>query len=68
MPAFALRHAVIFTVDQKNRVIADGTLVVEDGIITRLGDAREVVIPEGCEVIDAQGQALLPGLVDCHSH
>ena len=68
MSSFALCHAAIFTVDPANRVIADGALVVEDGVIRQVGDIKEVTIPEGVEVIDAGGHALLPGLIDCHSH
>jgi len=68
MSSFAIRHAAIFTVDPRDRVIPAGTLVVQDGIITRIGDDREVNIPEDCQVIDARGHALLPGLIDCHSH
>tara|TARA_R110002074_G_scaffold108382_6_gene233950 strand:+ start:78 stop:1424 length:1347 start_codon:yes stop_codon:yes gene_type:complete len=68
MSSFAIRHAAIFTVDPRDRVVPAGTLVVQDGIITQIGDDREVNIPEGCEVIDARGHALLPGLIDSHSH
>lgn len=68
MTGFAIQHAAIFTVDPHNRVIVDGTLVVEDGVITQVGPSQEVSVPPGCEVIDARGKALLPGLVDCHSH
>lgn len=68
MPSFAIRHAAIFTVDPQNRVIPDGALVVQDGVITQVGNNREVTVPEGVEVIDARGHALLPGLIDCHSH
>ncbi|QSP95353.1 amidohydrolase [Marinobacter salinisoli] len=68
MSSFAIRHAAVFTVDPNNRVIPDGTVVVENGVITQVGDDREVTIPEGCEIIDGHGHALMPGLVDCHSH
>lgn len=68
MPSFAIRNAAIFTVDSRNRVIPDGTLLVEEGVITRVGDDRDIDLPEGCQVIDGRGHALLPGLVDCHSH
>jgi 5-methylthioadenosine/S-adenosylhomocysteine deaminase len=68
MSSFAIRHAAIFTVDSRDRVIPDGTLVVEDGVISQVGEDSQVTVPEACEVIDARGHALLPGLVDCHSH
>ncbi|MBZ2169334.1 amidohydrolase family protein [Marinobacter sp. F4216] len=68
MSSFAIRHAAVFTVDPENRVIPDGTVVVENGVITQTGDDREVTIPEGCEVVDGRGHALMPGLIDSHSH
>lgn len=44
----------------------DGTVVVQDGLITALGADAEV--PEGAEVVDATGKWLLPGFVDAHTH
>ncbi|MEL0167328.1 MAG: amidohydrolase [Pseudomonadaceae bacterium] len=68
MNDFALQHAAIFTVDPRNRVIPRGTLIVEGGRISAVGPSDEVVIPPGMPVIDASGHALLPGLIDAHSH
>ncbi|MFW5824136.1 MAG: amidohydrolase family protein [Marinobacter sp.] len=68
MRHFAIRNAAIFTVDPRNRVIPAGTLVVEDGRVLAVGDSAAVAIPPGCEVVEGRGKALLPGLVDCHSH
>ncbi len=44
----------------------DGAVVVADGRIAALGAG--VTIPEGVEVIDAQGRWLLPGFIDAHTH
>ena len=68
MNHFALRDAAIFTVDPDNRVIPRGTLIVEDGRISAVGPSDEVIIPPDMPVIDASGHALLPGLIDAHSH
>ncbi|MAK73849.1 MAG: 5-methylthioadenosine deaminase [Pseudomonadales bacterium] len=68
MNHFALRDAAIFTVDPGNRVIPRGTLIVEDGRISAVGPSDELIIPPGMPVIDASGHALLPGLIDAHSH
>jgi len=65
---FALRDAAIFTVDPHNRVIPRGTLIVQDGRISAVGPSDELIIPPGVPVIDASGHALLPGLIDAHSH
>ena len=42
------------------------TVVIEDGRITAVGP--KVKIPRGAQVIDAKGQALLPGFFDLHTH
>jgi imidazolonepropionase-like amidohydrolase len=43
-----------------------GTIVVENGKITAVGD--NVMVPAGATVIDAAGQFVTPGIIDCHSH
>ncbi|MBI1685660.1 CIA30 family protein [Caulobacter hibisci] len=43
-----------------------GTLVVENGRIVAVGPKAKV--PKGATVIDAKGEALLPGLFDVHTH
>lgn len=47
--------------DEKSFV---NTLVVEDGKVVAVGDD---LTPSG-EVTDLQGQTILPGLIDCHTH
>ncbi len=44
----------------------DGMVLVEQGQISALGP--EVSVPEGAEVVDAEGQWVVPGLVDAHVH
>ena len=52
----------------RDHFIEDGVLFFEDGIITGYGEMRNTSIPEGCEVIDAKGLYVGPGLVDIHTH
>src|SRR5690349_15224081 len=40
-------------------------LIIRDGIVSEIGD---LTIPEGSEVIDADGLHLFPGFVDIHTH
>jgi len=49
-------------------VIADAALLIDDGRIVRFGPRGEMDAPPGCERIDAGGGAVVPGLVDCHTH
>jgi len=41
---------------------------VSDGRIRWIGVETEQSIPEGTEILDAQGRFVIPGLVDFHSH
>lgn len=47
-------------------VIADGGVAAQDGIIVALGANHE--LPDGKQVIDAQGSYILPGIIDPHVH
>lgn len=49
-------------------VIEDGVILMENGKINAAGKASEVIIPAGCEKIDANGCYAGPGFVDNHCH
>lgn len=46
--------------------IVDQDVYVEEGIIKQLG--RNLNVPAGTRVIDAQGKYVLPGGIDPHTH
>ena len=52
----------------RDHLIPDAVLFVEDGKIAGYGEMRTTPIPEDCEIIDAKGLYVGPGLVDIHSH
>jgi imidazolonepropionase-like amidohydrolase len=45
-----------------------GTVVIEDGKILDIGRDGEVPVPEEADIIDVEGKAVLPGLIDAHLH
>ena len=45
-----------------------GRVVMQDGVITAVGDARRVKIPKGASVRAYRGCHALPGFVDAHMH
>ena len=49
-------------------VIEDGALLAEGGRITWVGRERDLEAPRDAREVDAGGHAVLPGLVECHSH
>lgn len=56
------------TLVMKDHLIMDAVLLIEDGKIVNYGEARHLSVPEGCEIIDAAGRFVGPGLVDMHTH
>src|SRR5215472_18102627 len=58
-----IRNANIMTVTHGN---VKGSVVVKDGKIAAVGD--KVMEPAGATIIDAGGQYVIPGIIDCHSH
>jgi len=51
-----------------DEVIENATLVVQENRIAALGASGAVTVPADALVIDAQGQTIMPGLVDVHAH
>lgn len=49
-------------------MIENGRVVIEGGRIVAVGEADEIAIPGGAEVIDCEGRWVTPGLIDCHTH
>jgi imidazolonepropionase-like amidohydrolase len=50
------------------RFVADETVVIDHGVITKVGPAAKVAVPAGTQVIDGAGKTLVPGLWDSHQH
>ena len=59
----AITNAVLV---MRDHLIPEATILLEDGVIQAYGNG--VTVPAGCEVIDAQGLFVGPGLVDIHNH
>ncbi len=65
---FLIHNANIITMEEKD--YPDGYLMIENGKIAEVGAKEELhIAPERFEeVIDAQGQTVLPGFIDAHCH
>ena len=56
------------TLVMKDHLIPEAVLLIEDGIIRDYGEMRTTTVPTGCEIIDAEGLYVGPGLIDIHAH
>src|ERR1700736_3814524 len=45
---------------------APAVILIRDGKIAEVG--QSIAKPPGAEVMDANGQFVMPGIIDCHSH
>ena len=52
----------------RDHLIPEAVIFVEDGVITGFGEMRSTPVPAGCEIIDAKGAYVGPGLIDIHCH
>jgi imidazolonepropionase-like amidohydrolase len=61
----AITNGTLVTVS--HGTLTAGTLLIDDGgKIAAIGQA--LAVPEGTEILDAQGQHVFPGFVDAHTH
>ena len=60
----AIHDATILTVS--HGTIEHGSILIKDGKIAEVGSS--IKAPSGARVIDAAGQFVMPGIIDCHSH
>lgn len=63
----AFTNARIITMDG-DKVIENGTIVINGNIIEAVGEADKVSVPAGTKVYSAEGKTIMPGMVDAHAH
>jgi len=59
-----IQNATILTVS--HGTIEHGSILIKDGKIAEVG--QTVNAPKDAQVINAAGQFVIPGIIDCHSH
>jgi len=63
-PVILIQNATVLTVS--HGAIEHGSILIKDGKIAEIG--QSIKAPAGAQVIDASGQFVIPGIIDCHSH
>ncbi|MFM0056962.1 hypothetical protein PQR64_15150 [Paraburkholderia phytofirmans] len=64
-----IKNGCVITVDSQRRVIEDGAVAVKGERIVAVGDTSALASQYCADrVIDARRKAVLPGLIDAHTH
>ncbi|HXN22649.1 MAG TPA: amidohydrolase family protein [Candidatus Dormibacteraeota bacterium] len=63
-PVILIQNATLLTVS--HGTIEHGSILIRDGKIAAVG--QNLNAPAGAQIIDAAGQYVMPGIIDCHSH
>jgi imidazolonepropionase-like amidohydrolase len=63
-PVILIQDATILTVSHGS--VEHGSILIKDGKIAEVG--LSIKAPKDAQVIDAHGQFVMPGIIDCHSH
>jgi len=61
-------NARIITMNDKDEVIENGTIVVEGNQLTYIGASADAPTPKGAKIIDVEGKTIMPGIIDTHAH
>src|SRR5512139_1777721 len=67
MSTLLIKHAYVVTMDDRQREIPDGGLLIRDGFIEKIGPTAELLATAD-EVVDLRGHVVLPGLINTHHH
>src|SRR5215470_14459021 len=49
-------------------VLEHGTLLIQDGKITAIGESKKIKPPAGARIIKLEGKTITPGLINAHGH
>src|SRR5437762_567763 len=63
-PVILIQNATVLTVS--HGTIEHASILIKDGKIAEVG--ASIKAPKDAQVIDAAGQFVIPGIIDCHSH
>ncbi|KHF41595.1 amidohydrolase family protein [Halalkalibacter okhensis] len=73
MGKILIKNGTILTMNQENQTLKNGYLVTNYNVIEEIGQwpedgSKDYLLQEVDEVINAEGKAIIPGLINCHTH
>lgn len=68
MTTTLVRNGTVVTVNKNREIINNGSILVEDGIITRIGPLDDFSSVNADIIVPADDQIIIPGLINAHTH
>jgi len=64
-----LQNAIVVTMDEDFRLFPNGSIAVKGDEIVAIGDTQEIIETYAAkDVLDCSGKAVIPGLINAHTH
>lgn len=68
MCSLIIKNGTVVTQNSSRDIFEQATIVIENGVISRVHSDGEFDSDDATQVIDAQDHAVLPGLINTHAH
>ena len=70
MTEILIKNGLLVTMEPSSHIVLDGAVMVSGNRILDVGESKDIVEgnPRPEYTIDAKGKAILPGLVNIHTH
>lgn len=64
-----VKHGIVISLDENDRIFSDGAVVIQDGKIMEVNKTSRIEKKYKADrVINARGKVVLPGLINAHMH
>ncbi|GAH18450.1 unnamed protein product, partial [marine sediment metagenome] len=71
MSKIILTNGTVITFNDRNQIIEDGAVLIEEDRIIKIGISSDLLTKykkDVTEIVDAHGGLILPGFINAHSH
>jgi 5-methylthioadenosine/S-adenosylhomocysteine deaminase len=64
-----LTNAIVITMNANSDLFADGAVAIQGDRIIAVGSGRDIAAEyQAAEIVDCEGRAVIPGLINAHTH
>lgn len=64
----AIEHVTVISMAPGAAPVPDVTVIIRGDRISEIGPSARVLVPDGAKIVAGNGQFLIPGLADMHTH